>query len=65
MNRALFDRNATACETAKHPVCTCPCGGKFHGIKHSKAWRDMTYAALEEAEREEESAIVDMFPAVQ
>lgn len=26
MNRALFDRNANACEAARHPKCECPCG---------------------------------------
>jgi hypothetical protein len=49
MNRALFERNALACETAKHPVCTCPCGGQFHGVKHSKAWLDATWSDIEAA----------------
>lgn len=52
MNRALFDRNAAACESAKHPTCTCHCGGALHGQAHSAAWRDATWAALDEAQHE-------------
>lgn len=49
INRALFDRNAAACEAAKHPECTCHCGGQFHGTKHSQAWRDAKWIELEAA----------------
>lgn len=35
---ALVKRNAKACEEAKHPVCRCPCGGVFHGVRHSSEW---------------------------
>ena len=34
-SRALFERNAKACEQAKHPRCKCVCGGAFHGKSHS------------------------------
>jgi len=32
---ALYARNAQACEEAKHPSCSCHCGGAQHGTKHS------------------------------
>ena len=37
--RALLERNATACETARHPTCHCACGGALHGQRHSELWR--------------------------
>jgi len=46
MNEALFNRNADACATARHPKCTCHCGGEFHGAKHSAAWRRETFDAI-------------------
>lgn len=30
--RALSLRQASLCETAKHPTCRCRCGGKLHGV---------------------------------
>jgi hypothetical protein len=47
MNRALFARNALACETAKGPACRCACGGALHGSAHSAEWIDSTWRELE------------------
>ena len=37
-NEALLRRNAEACEHAKHPHCTCQCGGTLHSKPHSEEW---------------------------
>jgi hypothetical protein len=55
--RALFERNAAACETAKHSKCVCACGGALHGVAHSTEWRASTWALLvAEAEAATEAA---------
>jgi hypothetical protein len=36
---ALVERNAAACEAARTSRCKCACGGKLHGVLHSKAWQ--------------------------
>jgi len=33
--RALSNAQAAACENAKHPRCTCRCGGALHGKGHA------------------------------
>jgi hypothetical protein len=47
---ALFVRNAKACENAKHPKCTCVCGGKYHGTSHAAVLGELweTYREREE-----------------
>ena len=37
--QALVERNAAACEAARHRVCRCACAGKLHGIAHSAEWQ--------------------------
>ncbi len=32
--RGLSNRQASACENAKHPRCKCRCGGRLHGAAH-------------------------------
>ncbi len=32
--RGLSNRQASACENAKHPRCKCRCGGRLHGAGH-------------------------------
>lgn len=44
--RAIFERNASACENAKGKTCHCACGGALHGIRHSAAWRKETWRAI-------------------
>jgi len=39
LRMSTIDRNADACEAAKTTRCACHCGGQFHGLKHSGAWR--------------------------
>ena len=34
--RALTSAQASACECAKKPRCTCRCGGALHGIGHAQ-----------------------------
>lgn len=51
--RAIFERNVDACETAKYPTCQCACDGALHGAKHSKKWRQETWGAKLERERQE------------
>lgn len=46
-SRAIFEKNADACESAKYPACKCACGGALHGAKHSAAWRLETWGELE------------------
>jgi hypothetical protein len=41
INYGLFARNAKACENAKHPKCTCVCGGRFHGQSHADVLTDL------------------------
>jgi len=36
----LTARQAAACENAKHPQCTCRCGGKAHGAQRGSV-RDL------------------------
>lgn len=54
MNRGLFERNARACENAKHPKCTCVCGGALHGVSHAAKMEELWQAYVERAERERE-----------
>jgi hypothetical protein len=58
MNRALFDRNATACERSTSRRCRCACGGQFHGVSHPLEWRDATYTALEAARLESIAPVI-------
>lgn len=53
MNRALFEKNAAACESAKHPVCTCACGGALHGVAHSREWLEATWARIDAEQKRE------------
>ncbi|HKW14158.1 MAG TPA: hypothetical protein VJS69_06715 [Candidatus Krumholzibacteria bacterium] len=59
MNRGLFNRNADACEHAKHPHCTCACGGALHGRSHSSSWRVETWAKIEAAREQEPKEEID------
>ena len=52
MNFGLFARNARACENAKHPKCTCVCGGALHGKSHAAAMEDLWAAYREREEKE-------------
>lgn len=66
--RALFERNADACERATHPKCVCACGGALHGSRHSLKWRRETWGEIarqREAERREllESGELELFHA--
>jgi hypothetical protein len=64
--RALFERNADACESAKWPTCKCACGGALHGSRHSFQWRKETWGAIaerREQERRELEESDDLFHA--
>ena len=61
MNRALFERNAKACEEAKYATCTCACGGQFHGTKHEAAWINATWAEIEGAIKAARPHSLDLF----
>lgn len=54
MNKALFIRNATACENAKHPKCTCVCGGALHGQSHAAKIEELWSAYRERQSKVEE-----------
>lgn len=55
MNYGLFVRNARACENAKHPKCTCVCGGKLHGVSHESQMQTLWDNYVErERERDRE-----------
>jgi hypothetical protein len=56
VNRALFARNAAACESAKGSTCRCACGGALHGRKHSAEWIAKTIAERERLEDEGRAA---------
>lgn len=47
MNFALFERNAKACENARHPKCTCACGGALHGQSHEAKLQELWDAYVE------------------
>lgn len=58
MNYGLFARNARACENAKHPKCTCVCGGKLHGASHEAQMQSL-WDNYVERERERANAAGD------
>ena len=47
MLQELVNRNADACEQAKHPRCRCHCWGALHGAAHSAEWRKQIHDELE------------------
>ena len=54
INFALFTRNAKACENAKHPRCTCACGGKLHGASHAGKLQELWDAYVEREQKKAE-----------
>lgn len=59
INYGLFSRNARACENAKHPKCTCVCGGTLHGMSHAAKLQGLWEAYVE---REQEKAGTPVLP---
>jgi hypothetical protein len=53
---ALFVRNAKACETARHPKCTCACGGKYHGKSHAAVLEELWEVYREEKKQPQPEA---------
>jgi len=52
MNFGTFARNAKACENARHPRCTCACGGKLHGVSHAEKLTELWQQYVDREERQ-------------
>jgi hypothetical protein len=59
LNYALFSRNAKACENAKHPKCTCVCGGALHGVSHAAKLQELWDAYVEREKKKADETKAD------